>query len=579
VLVTGELRRENHELRTELNTAKTALESLSSGDFSGDDSSLHSSAAAAELVRLSKRVAHAEKLIKTKDVLIEGLSEQVGKLRKENEHLAEQVAHLEVNARAKGEMSNAGISSHADLELVKRLQHELKEKNGIIKDLEENIGTITMEKDKVSNEVCDHNEIAVFYIVTPLQAMDVNSQWVTHNKVQEADLVTLREQKSRLEGELEEHQQAHDTRIREVDKVLMSAKTIVDRERQEKLTAQTELKRAKDKCDLLEGKFNMVDEQFKLECTKRQQLEQEVKDMKKQSGNSDNIAVLEQQVQLYKEDFATERHDRERLQAEKEVLQEELNSAHMTIHRQREQVRSLEEALQETRERTMQRDRPVSSNRDRQAAGVVPLSDYDRRMAIEYQRRIEEQIKRQGSQQRHWRPPPGHTESDLVPRGTADSDPVTHDGPSLEAVEPQLSQNGTSDVEKDSVIPDDEQQRLPYSNMTTGSRPVAQPTSESDTESTFSMLGGAQIVTRPSPEPLSLQVPGQWRSGSSSHSSSGPPSLGMLVSKPEDNLKNSISSRQKGRGSLLVCPRCAASFPPKQGKDYIRHVDHCCSQP
>jgi chromosome segregation ATPase len=275
VLVTGELRRENHELRTELNTAKTALESLSSGDFSGDDSSLHSSAAAAELVRLSKRVAHAEKLIKTKDVLIEGLSEQVGKLRKENEHLAEQVAHLEVNARAKGEMSNAGISSHADLELVKRLQHELKEKNGIIKDLEENIGTITMEKDK---------------------AMDVNSQWVTHNKVQEADLVTLREQKSRLEGELEEHQQAHDTRIREVDKVLMSAKTIVDRERQEKLTAQTELKRAKDKCDLLEGKFNMVDEQFKLECTKRQQLEQEVKDMKKQSGNSDNIAVLEQQV-------------------------------------------------------------------------------------------------------------------------------------------------------------------------------------------------------------------------------------------------------------------------------------------
>jgi hypothetical protein len=45
----------------------------------------------------------------------------------------------------------------------------------------------------------------------------------------------------------------------------------------------------------------------------------------------------------------------------------------MTIHRQREQVRSLEEALQETRERTMQRDRPVSSNRDRQAAGVVPV--------------------------------------------------------------------------------------------------------------------------------------------------------------------------------------------------------------
>ena len=81
----------------------------------------------------------------------------------------------------------------------------------------------------------------------------------------------------------------------------MSAKTIVDRERQEKLAAQTELKKTKDKCDLLEGKFNMVDEQLKQECVKRQQLEQEVKDMKGQSGDSDNIVLLEQQVsvQLY----------------------------------------------------------------------------------------------------------------------------------------------------------------------------------------------------------------------------------------------------------------------------------------
>ena len=170
----------------------------------------------------------------------------------------------------------------------------------------------------------------------------------------------------------------------------------------------------------------------------------------------------------------------------------------------------------------------------------------------------------------------------MVPRGFADSDLVAHDGPSLEAVEPPLSQNstfdGTGHVERDSIIPDDEQ-RLPYSSMTTGSRPVAQPTSDSDVESTFSILGGAQMVTRPSPQPLSLQVPGQWTSGSSIHSSAGPPSLGMLYSKPEDTLKNSVPSRQKGRGSLLVCPRCAASFPPKQGRDYIEHVDHCCSQP
>ena len=149
MLVTGELRRENHELRTELNTAKTALESLSSGDFSGDDLS-HSSAAATELVRLSKRLSHAERLVKTKNVLIEGLSEQVGKLRVENDRLTEQVAHLEIDAKVKGEMSNAGVGNHADFELVKSLQHELKEKDGIISDLEENVKMITMDKDEVS---------------------------------------------------------------------------------------------------------------------------------------------------------------------------------------------------------------------------------------------------------------------------------------------------------------------------------------------------------------------------------------------------------------------------------------------
>lgn len=108
--------------------------------------------------------------------------------------------------------------------------------------------------------------------------------------------MTLRERKSRLEGELEEYRQAQDMRKREVDKVLMSAKTLVDRERQEKLMAQIELKKSKDKCELLEGKFNMVDEQLKKEYGKRQQLELEVRDLKGRTGDGDRIVILEQQV-------------------------------------------------------------------------------------------------------------------------------------------------------------------------------------------------------------------------------------------------------------------------------------------
>lgn len=146
-MVTGELRRENQDLRTELTTAKTALQSLSSGDFSGDDSS-HSVAAATELVRLSRRLSHSERRVKTKDVLIEGLSEQMEKLRAECDRLTDQVAHLQRDAKVKTEKSE----QHENIEVVKDLQHKLKEKDSLIADLEENLKIVTMEKEEVIME-------------------------------------------------------------------------------------------------------------------------------------------------------------------------------------------------------------------------------------------------------------------------------------------------------------------------------------------------------------------------------------------------------------------------------------------
>lgn len=174
----------------------------------------------------------------------------------------------------------------------------------------------------------------------------------------------------------------------------------------------------------------------------------------------------------------------------------------------------------------------------------------------------------------------------MVPRGFVDPGSFAYDGPASNVAEPadsfdvqlrQKSSDAVRDVERDSAFPDEEQ-RLPYASMTTGSRPVAQPTSDSDLESTVSILGGRQMVTRPSPQPFA-SLAGQLTSDSKQSSVAGLPSLGMLYSRPEDNLKNSMAPRQKGKGSLLVCPRCAASFPPKQGRDYIEHVDQCCSQP
>ena len=155
MLVTGELRKENEELRTELNTAKTALESLSSGDFSSDDSTSSSPAAAAELVRLSKRLAHAERLVKTKDVLIEGLTKQITEIREERNNLVNQVAHLQQAAKVKKTMANAGVGHAEDVELVRNFEHQLKEKDSVIADLQETLSMVTREKDEVNLAACD----------------------------------------------------------------------------------------------------------------------------------------------------------------------------------------------------------------------------------------------------------------------------------------------------------------------------------------------------------------------------------------------------------------------------------------
>lgn len=53
----------------------------------------------------------------------------------------------------------------------------------------------------------------------------------------------------------------------------------------------------------------------------------------------DQIEVLKQQLRIYADDFATEREDRERNQAEKEKMKEELNTM-------KEQVQALEQQVQ-----------------------------------------------------------------------------------------------------------------------------------------------------------------------------------------------------------------------------------------
>nr|CAH65376.1 hypothetical protein RCJMB04_24b18 [Gallus gallus] len=238
-----------------------------------------------EILRLQKSLAEREKAQATSDVLCRSLTDETHQLQRKLASTAEMCQHLAKCLEEKQRKEKGNSDDQIAPERSNQLQvldNETSLQALICKLQDEN----RMLKQKVA-----HVE-------------DLNAKWQKYDASRDEYVKRLRLQLKELKSKLE---QQHSIPSAQTNSELM----------------QKEILRLNK---LLEEKMN--------ECKKSRR---ELEDVKKaREGDSERIQMLEQQVLVYKDDFTSERSDRERAQSKIQELQLEVSCLQHQLARRQE---------------------------------------------------------------------------------------------------------------------------------------------------------------------------------------------------------------------------------------------------
>ncbi|XP_031444160.1 LOW QUALITY PROTEIN: TNFAIP3-interacting protein 2 [Phasianus colchicus] len=238
-----------------------------------------------EILRLQKSLAEREKAQATSDVLCRSLTDETHQLQRKLASTAEMCQHLAKCLEEKQRKEKGNLDDQIATERSNQLQvfdNETSLQALICKLQDEN----RMLKQKVA-----HVE-------------DLNAKWQKYDASRDEYVKRLHLQLKELKSQLE---QQHSTPSAQTNSELM----------------QKEILRLNK---LLEEKMN--------ECKKSRR---ELEDVKKaREGDNERIQMLEQQVLVYKDDFTSERSDRERAQSKIQELQLEVSCLQHQLARRQE---------------------------------------------------------------------------------------------------------------------------------------------------------------------------------------------------------------------------------------------------
>lgn len=161
-----------------------------------------------------------------------------------------------------------------------------------------------------------------------------------------AQVVVLKQTLKHYEEMIGQFQASEQTRKREVDSALISAREVVERERREKLDVLSDQKSRQEQFEQLSKALNMLKtENDELVKHRRQQDEKlteltRLKTLIQENGfpNIEQFLMLQQQIDSFRDDFFTERKERERLQSQKDKMKRELDVSQSRIASLQEQV-------------------------------------------------------------------------------------------------------------------------------------------------------------------------------------------------------------------------------------------------
>ncbi|XP_032917194.1 TNFAIP3-interacting protein 2 [Catharus ustulatus] len=224
-----------------------------------------------EILRLQKTLAEKEKAQATSDVLCRSLTDETHQLQRKLASTAEMCQHLAKCLEEKQRKEKGNSDDQIATERSNQLLDNETSLQALICNLQEEN---RMLKQKVA-----HVE-------------DLNAKWQKYDASRDEYVKRLHLQLKEMKSQLEQH---HSTTPAQRNSDLM----------------HKEIFRLNK---LLEEKMN--------ECVKAKR---ELEDMKKASeGDNERIQMLEQQVLVYKDDFTSERSDRERAQSKIQELQAEI---------------------------------------------------------------------------------------------------------------------------------------------------------------------------------------------------------------------------------------------------------------
>lgn len=161
-----------------------------------------------------------------------------------------------------------------------------------------------------------------------------------------AQVAGLKQGLKQYEDMIGQYQVSEQTRKREVDSALITAREVVERERREKLDVLSDRKSREEQFEQLSKTTSLIQsENEELLKLKRQQDEKlaeltRLKTLIQENGfpNIEQYLILQRQLDNLREEFFAERKERERLQAQKDKMKRELEASQSRIASLQEQV-------------------------------------------------------------------------------------------------------------------------------------------------------------------------------------------------------------------------------------------------
>ena len=188
-----------------------------------------------------------------------------------------------------------------------------------------------------------------------------------------AQIAGLTQSVKQYEDIIGQYQVSEQTRKREVDSALNTAREVVERERREKLDVLSDRKSREEQYEQVTKAMNILQtENEELLKLKRQQDEKlaeltRLKTLIQENGfpNVEQFLMLQRQLDTMRDEFFAERKERERLQSQKDKTKRELEAAQSRIASLQEQVYKYREHIY------------YLQNKFKQSSPFRPLSAHD----------------------------------------------------------------------------------------------------------------------------------------------------------------------------------------------------------